>query len=273
MALVHSFVSGQERSFAEAFMADGFVIQPVDDRPALDALRAEVVGLVAAYLKRPMPEDHGHFLDHIHEILPVADLNALRLHLYHTLNGFAWLRPTYFALARKTIETLVGNELAMQNRVNMSIQMPNDDSSVLDIHADSYGGDTPFQVVQWLPLVDVYDTKAMFILRHEKSKIVNADLARVGDGGMDKLYKMVEPDLEWLTVPYGSVLVFTPNCLHGNIVNRVPTTRWSMNSRFTGLFTPYTSYEKKIGSYYLPITTRAVSRIGMEYREPAGFEE
>ena len=45
---------------------------------------------------------------------------------------------------------------------------------------------------------------------------------------------MVERDLVWLDVPYGKVLVFSPNCLHGNVVNRVPTTRWSMNCPTTG---------------------------------------
>jgi hypothetical protein len=46
-----------------------------------------------------------------------------------------------------------------------------------------------------------------------------------------------------------------------------------MNCRFTGLFTPYTGAEKKVGSFYLPITTRPVSRIGMAYRPLAGFRE
>jgi sporadic carbohydrate cluster 2OG-Fe(II) oxygenase len=63
-----------------------------------------------------------------------------------------WFRPTYFGPARSTIETLVGNELAMQDRVNLSIQLPRDDSSLLPIHADAFGGETPFQVVEWLPL-------------------------------------------------------------------------------------------------------------------------
>ena len=46
-----------------------------------------------------------------------------------------------------------------------------------------------------------------------------------------------------------------------------------MNARFTGLFTPYTGHEKKLGSFYLPITTKAVSRIGMDFEQPSGFEE
>lgn len=260
-------------TLAAEFMEHGYVIRPVDDCGALDDLRREIAGLVAHHLGRNLPGDVDGFLNNIHELVPVPRLNELRLATYREMNAKPWFRPTYFRLARSLVETLVGNELAMQNRVNLSIQMPEDDSSLLDIHADVFGGETPFQVVAWLPLVDCVRTKSMFILPHPKTKAVMPKLARLGEGGMAKLYKDVEPDLLWLNVPYGSVLVFSPNCLHGNIINHEPGTRWSMNCRFTGLFTPYTSDEKKIGSYYLPITTRVVSRIGMEYRHPGGFEE
>jgi sporadic carbohydrate cluster 2OG-Fe(II) oxygenase len=273
MPLLDSFVSDEDKKLSTEFMTKGYVIRDVDDRAVLDEMRERIVGMVCEHLKQQTPNDHGEYLDNIHKILPVAQLNDLRLGVYRKMNAEPWMRPTYFALARSAIESLVGNELAMQNKVNLSIQMPNDDSSLLDIHADVFGGETPFQVVEWLPLVDVYDTKSMFILWSDKSAAVTARLHEVGDGGMAKLFDMVKDDIEWLNVPYGKVLVFTPNTLHGNVVNRVPTTRWSLNSRVTGLFTPYTSAEKKIGSYYLPITTRAVSKIGMAYRQPDGFRE
>ena len=83
----------------------------------------------------------------------------------------------------------------------------------------------------------------------------------------------VKDDVTWLDVPYGTVLVFSPNYLHGGVVNRETETRWTMNCRLTGLFTPYRGAEKKLGSYYLPITTRPVSKIGLTYKEPTGFSE
>ena len=53
--------------------------------------------------------------------------------------------------------------MAMQNSINLSIQLPNDKSSLLAIHADTWSGDS-FEVAVWLPLVDVYKTKSMYIL-------------------------------------------------------------------------------------------------------------
>ena len=171
------------------------------------------------------------------------------------------------------IEPLVGNELAMQNRVNLSIQLPEDDSSLLPIHADAFGGETPFQVVEWLPLVDCHSTKSMFILPRPACERVYAEFRKYEGKGMDTLFEDVKDELVWCDVPYGHVLVFSPNQLHGGVINREPETRWSMNCRLTGLFTPYRGAEKKLGSYYLPITTRAVTRVGMAYQEPSGFEE
>jgi sporadic carbohydrate cluster 2OG-Fe(II) oxygenase len=273
MPVMSSFFLDSEIALSRDFLAAGYVIRPMQDKAALDALRLEIAKIACGHLGAPVPADIHGFMDHIHDVLPVAQLNDLRLATYRRMNEVAWFRPTYFALARTILETLVGNELAMQNRVNLSVQYPDDDSSLLDIHTDTYGGETPFQVVQWLPLVDSHRTKSMFILPREKSERIHARLAEFQHGGMAAIFDAAKDDLIWLDIPYGSVLVFSPNCLHGNVVNRTRETRWSLNCRFTGLFTPYTSEHKKIGSYYLPITTRPVSRVGMAYRQPEGFEE
>jgi sporadic carbohydrate cluster 2OG-Fe(II) oxygenase len=66
------------------------------------------------------------------------------------------------------------------------------------------------------------------------------------------------------------VLLFTHTLMHGNRVNAESTARWSMNLRFKGLFTPYS--DKALGDFFEPITLRAASRIGMNYRLPGGFD-
>ena len=85
---------------------------------------------------------------------------------------------------------------------------------------------------------------------------------------MDKVFEEVRDELVWIEVSYGDVLIFSPNLFHGNVLNVTEESRWSMNVRITGLFTPYGTAEKKLGSYYLPITTRVVSRVGMDNRLP-----
>lgn len=273
MSLVDTFYDSAHQALVDEFLEHGYVIVDVDDRAALDEMRHEFVKAACAHMNVALPADDGVFMDTLHDVLPVEKLNDLRLGLYRAINDQPWFRPTYFGLARTSIEALVGNELAMQNRINLSIQMPHDRTSLLPIHADVFSGESPFQVVEWLPLVDVDKTKSMFILPRPKSEAVIARLREFGAGGMQALYDHVKPDLIWLTIPYGKLLIFCPNFLHGNVVNEEATTRWSLNCRVTGLFTPYVSAEKSLGAFYLPITPRPVTRLGMAYRQPGGFDE
>ena len=268
MILTDTFYSDEENALSEEFLKQGYVVKPVADRLALDAMRTEVARLVCSYLSLDFPDEVGTFLNQIQNYIPQLELNDLRLYLYKELNQCSWYRPTYFKLARPYIESLGGNELAMQNRINLSIQMPDDDSSLLTIHTDLYGGETPFQIVEWIPLVDVYDTKAMFLLPPEYMRKIIKRLKDFDETGMDKVFEEVRDELVWIEVSYGDVLIFSPNLFHGNVLNVTEESRWSMNVRITGLFTPYGTAEKKLGSYYLPITTRVVSRVGMDNRLP-----
>ena len=70
----------------------------------------------------------------------------------------------------------------------------------------------------------------------------------------------------WLKVKYGQIVIFDHSLPHGNIINKEEETRWSMNCRFKGLFTPYK--DKKIGEFFEPITLRPVSKIAMSYKLP-----
>ena len=272
MGLTDRFTDPGEDALAADFMANGYVVRDVDDRAALDAFRHEIVRLACEHLKCDPPADDGVFLNGIHERVSVAEINALRLHVFNGLNKHAWCRPTYLSLARKAIDALVGNELAMQNRVNLSIQMPNDETSALAVHADVWSAETPYEVVEWTPLVDVYDTKAMYILRPEINRTVRDRMSTLKDGGKEfDLFEAYRNEFHWIPVKYGQTLVFSPFLLHGNVRNDTPESRWSVNCRLTGLFTPYASDEKCLGRFYTPVTPKMTSRIGMNFKAPEGF--
>ena len=263
------FLSETETALTERFLNDGYIIHPVEDRPALERIRNLLVTLAANEQGMEAGGDEDAFLNGLHKKVTPGDLNDLRLQVFNNMNKEPWLRPAYFSLARQTLETLVGNELAMQRRVNLSIQLPDDDSSLLPLHADTLAGDSPFEVVQWLPLVDCHDTKSMFILPPEKNAVILPRLAEFHGQGLDSVTRAIGDDLAWLDVPFGSVLVFNQNLLHGNIVNMEQETRWTLNCRFKAVFTPYA--DKRLGEFFEPITLRAASRIGLDYEFPSGF--
>jgi sporadic carbohydrate cluster 2OG-Fe(II) oxygenase len=268
---IAGFLGEREAELTRRFLNDGYVIEPVADRPGLDRLRAAIAHVVAERLGAPMPDDVDGFLNQIHQNLDAQSINPVRLAAINGVNDLPWARRTYFELARPLLETLVGNELAMQRRLNLSIQLPGDDSSLLAVHADSWDGDSPFEVVVWLPLVDCFDTKTMFLLPPDKARAVEAEFARFDGKDTDDLFHAIESDLVWLDVPYGTALLFNQNLMHGNRVNREGQTRWSMNCRFKSLFSPYAG--KRLGEFFEPITMRAASRVGMTHEFPGGFDE
>jgi sporadic carbohydrate cluster 2OG-Fe(II) oxygenase len=265
------FFTAEELDLSARFLRDGYVIVPADDRAALDRIRDAMVDAACEFLKIPAPPDAQVFLDTVHERVAIAQLNELRLHVIQHLNAHPWLRAAYFSTARRSLEIIVGNELAMQKRVNLSIQLPDDDSSLLPLHSDCWSGDSPFEAVLWIPFVDCFKTKSMFLLPPKPQAEFIENFGEFSRKSAEELFRAVEPQLMWLEIPYGSVLLFTHTLMHGNRVNVEGMTRWSTNCRFKSLFAPY--WDKRLGEFFEPITVKAISRFGMSYKLPGGFSE
>jgi sporadic carbohydrate cluster 2OG-Fe(II) oxygenase len=111
----------------------------------------------------------------------------------------------------------------------------------------------------------------MFLLPPQSDRKWRPRLHEFAPGGVGQLFNAVEPELRWLEVHYGQVLIFTHTLMHGNVLNTEPTTRWSMNVRFKSLFTPYA--DKQLGEFFEPIMVRPASRVGMTFEFPGGFDE
>ena len=120
-----------EQALTQSFLDNGYVIRPAENMEALDRIRQKIAALTAEHLGVDLPADTGHFLDHIADLLKPAQLNELRLHLISGLMATDWFRQAYFATAKTLLETLIGNELAMQRNMGMSVLLPEDDSSIV----------------------------------------------------------------------------------------------------------------------------------------------
>jgi sporadic carbohydrate cluster 2OG-Fe(II) oxygenase len=271
MPIIEKFDVVEDDAACAAFLRDGYVIVEAENRDGLDRIRALAAGAARAHLGLPLSDDDGRFLDNIHEHVAVDSLNDVRLAAINALRGAEWFRPTYFSLARSAIHRIVGNELAMQRGIGLSVQLPDDESSLLPIHADVWDGDSPFEVVLWVPLVDCHRTKSMYILPLEQDRARRADVVANQYTGAEALYQTVADEIRFLDVPYGSVLLFSQTLMHGNRVNQERETRWSMNCRFKSTMSPYA--DKKLGEFFEPITFRPASVIGLSYQMPSGFHE
>lgn len=106
-----------EQSLTQRFLQDGYVIHPAENLEALHRIRKKIAELTAGHLGVDLPSDVGQFLDNIADLVEPSQLNELRLHLISGLMSCNWFREAYFATAQSLLETLVGNELAMQRNM------------------------------------------------------------------------------------------------------------------------------------------------------------
>ena len=248
------------------YLQNGYIIRPVADLGALQWMRNNFVEIVSECLGITDFYEPEELLNYIHDRVEVKELNQFRLKVIRAFNSVSEFREMYYRVARPYLEILVGNELAMQLRVNLSIQFPNDDSSLLPVHADVWSGDSPYEVVVWLPIVNCYGTKAMYLLPPKHSETLSKDFREMSGKNSEDLYQSIKSDVQWLEVQFGEVLVFDQALPHGNRTNTEKETRWSMNCRFKSVFSPYG--DKKLGEFFEPITLRAATKVGMRYKLP-----
>ena len=187
-------------------------------------------------------------LDFIHEIISIQNLNDFRLKLINDMQSEKLFRYHYYKISKKFLDMIVGNELVMQKSINLSIQLPNDDSSLLPIHADVWSGDSPFEVVAWLPLVNCYKSKSMYLLPPKFTNELITKFDEFNGKSSNEIFENVKDKVEWLEIDYGKILIFDQSLPHGNITNIVNETRWSMNCRFKSIYSPYG--DKKLGEFF-----------------------
>mgnify|MGYP001167790459 CR=1 FL=1 len=264
--MLNSFFLNREKSLQKKLLKNGYIIFDIKDKKRLSKIKTETLKLASKWIKKNLKGNVKSkvSLDHIHKIIPTSKLNKFRLFIFENLNKSSFFHKNYFFLGKEYLDILCGNELVMQKNINLSIQLVNDDSSLLPIHADVYQGDSPYELVLWIPLVNCAKTKSMYIL---PKKIHDKNLKNFKKyHSTDEIFKKLNKKLKWLKINYGQGLIFTQNILHGNVVNKENTSRWSFNCRFKSLLSPYEG--KTIGDFFIPITIRSATKLGMNYVPP-----
>ena len=256
------FITKEEQKLSDEFLNKGYIVKNIKDTNSLSKIH-EVVEKYC--IKEFEYKNKENIFNNIHKSLKVKDLNDFRLNLHNYINKNKKFRELYYNIAKDYLNILVGNELAMQNKVNLSIQFPKDRSSLLPLHSDTWSGDSPFEIVVWLPLVDCFNTKSMFILSPKKSKLLYKNFSKKNKSNSDQIFRSIKKDISWINIKFGQVLIFNQSLPHGNTVNKESETRVSLNCRFKGLFSPYG--DKKLGEFFEPIIIRPATKIGMDYKD------
>ncbi len=266
----YDFRTEEDIKLSQEFENTGFVITKADQIP-LARIKKEIEEACWSFC-REKGLDHTEIkIDNIHEVIENSDSNSLRL---KTMNSALYgidINYNYYQLAKGIIHSLCGNELAMQKRPGLSINFPNNENDALPIHADTWNGVSPYELNAWLPLVDCQNTMCLYILKKETFNNIKGSLPGLLNKSSDEIFNELKPMLTWIEIKYGEVLTFDQSLPHGFITNRENRTHWSLNCRFKGLHTPY--WDKKLGEYFIPITARSCTRIGLDYKHPTYWAE
>ncbi len=258
-----TFLKEYEKKITSNFLNKGYFINKIENKKSLNYISDLILKKIYEITKLKKRKLN---LNNFHKLINVTELNDIRLELIKTIANDKKFNLNYFNLARNHLYILAGNELMMQRRVNLSIQLPNDDSSLLPIHSDVWSGDSPYEINLWVPLVDCYNTKSMYILNQKDLNYFHKISKKNYIKNSDQIFKALKNKIKWISIKKGQFLIFNQSLPHGNEVNNEKSTRWSLNCRFKNLFSPYA--DKKIGEFFYPITTRAITKIGLNYKFP-----
>ena len=223
---------------------DGFTNFSLGKMPSLLALQRGLIDLSSRYATRPLKA-----LDQLHEVLPLSSLNSLRLEAIQAIHRDTEFRADLSNKVAPLLIDLLGPDLAVQKKFNLVISIPGDPGSQIPMHADTWTGNSPFELNLWIPLTEVAGTQSMFILPLQKWKARKREWDR-HTGTIQDCMENWRDDFRFIALSPGEVLLFWHALPHGNVVNQEKSTRWALNLRFKNTFTPYG--EKSLGDYFTP---------------------
>jgi sporadic carbohydrate cluster 2OG-Fe(II) oxygenase len=219
-----------------------------------------IIELVLKTIQQISQKPIGSLQD-CHNYISKLDINNLRYRAFQSINSpnIDWVKYV-FKLAGAHIAQVIGPDYLIQSKINLSIQMPGDETSILDMHSDCKSGDSPWQMNLWIPLTEAYSTNSMFLVSKEDSLCYFKQLRLTASESTDVRDKMrrlshMQQDFSKIFINAGQddILLFNPGVLHGNELNTTNKTRVSLNIRIKSIFAPCVKPENSdrgIGPYY-----------------------
>lgn len=249
-----------KKDYTNEFSENGIIKFNIETK-ILDKINTKILSLINKK-RNLLKKNNSIKLETFHKNISIKNLNELRMYLYSQINKNEWILKELMILFKEYIDMIVGMELAVQKKVNLSIQLPNDNSSILPMHSDFFSGESIYQLNLWLPLVTVKNTSSMFYFTpKDTTKMIN-EIKSNNISDLNKIFLKNKKNLKWLNLKKGEGAVFSPNLLHGNVINKENTTRFSLNLRVKNLYSPYNDIygnEKKLGSFYKPYNLKGMT--------------
>ena len=254
------------------FQKNGYLIKKSKEFDSINYLQNKVFNLISKKnnnFNNLNKSNKTVFFQKLHKYINKKKLNEIRLSVVNGINSDKKFYKSYYRSATEMLDGLVGNEIAIQKKINISIQIPNDEKSMLPMHSDIYAGESPFEVVVWIPLTNVKKSShSMFITSPKENPKINKEVTKSKNKTVIKIFNKYKKKFKFLEINFGEVLIFTPILLHGNVVNKTKETRISLNCRFKNLLTPYDVFSKthrNIPHFFKPLIIKPLTKIGFNF--------
>ena len=249
------------------FKTSGFEIIPADDLSALNnfqrLIRDTSHKLIGEKTNGVVIDD----LNSLHKAFKSPeDANSFRLKLTSQLSNQVDTGTKVFEIFRTKLEPLVGPDVLVQKTPNLVFQPP-EYPIPTELHRDA-PANSPYEVIVWLPFVDCFNTKSMYVLDREHSQIA-AEHIKQNPNDKNGFDEILLEHAALMEVPYGSALIFWSGLFHGSIINKESESRLSMNIRYKNLFSP-TGLKDQL-RYFNVLQTSQLTELGLDFQHREQF--
>ena len=113
-----------------SFQKNGYLIKKSKELDSINYLQNKVFNLISKKnknLNNIKKSNKTVFFQKLHKHINKKKLNEIRLSVVNGINSDSKFYKSYYKSAAEMLDGLVGNEIAMQKKINISIQIPNDE--------------------------------------------------------------------------------------------------------------------------------------------------
>ena len=209
-------------------------------------------------------------LENLHNTTNFDELNSLRMKAFIEINSISNWEELLYKAYMPYLDLLLGPDLAIQLKLNLSVQAPNDKNSILELHTDCLSGQSYYECVCWTPITRAFSNNSMYIFNRIDTNTILSELVDNEINGMDFLFNKYKSKSIFIDLKPTQGLIFSSTLLHGNTLNTTDVTRISINCRFKNLFSPeFDSFktERKFGSFYKLFKLSPVTELGLSSKE------
>ncbi|OUV60982.1 MAG: hypothetical protein CBC82_07545 [Cellvibrionales bacterium TMED122] len=214
----------------------GFCVVETKNISKLNNLRSKIYAEIKKIYnlkEKDIEKGLNNFHSYFKKQTPIL-LNSKRIQLIKKINENIDITGKVFEIFEDSILELIGPDIMGQKNANLVIQIPADQNPS-EIHRDA-PANSPYEIVVWVPLVDCYGTKNMFLMDYENTSHNLKHLKQNND--WELFEKNVRKNAIKIHVKFGQALIFMTGLLHGSEINSERTTRFSLNTRYKNIFAP-----------------------------------